>query len=215
MKIVILGSGQIGNAAASIARENGHDVLGFIDDNPELKHTSVYDLPVLGNRESLLNNQSFDAVCIGVGTIKARKAVANWLKERNIQTVSAIHPSVVMSPEVKLGRNLIIGTNSTFFINPKIGDGCFIGPSVTVSHDTVVGDYCLLSVGSVIGARCDIGNEVLIGSAATLMPPAFSTEARLSVGEGAIVGVGATVIRDVEKGSTVVGTPAKPITPKA
>jgi acetyltransferase EpsM len=33
----------------------------------------------------------------------------------------------------------------------------------------------------------------------------------VNIGKGAIVGVGAVVIKDVEPGTTVVGVPAKPI----
>ena len=126
-----------------------------------------------------------------------------------IATINAIHSSAVISAEASLGKNLIIGANSTFYINPTIGDGCFIGPSVTVSHDSIVGRFCLLSVGSIVGARCDLGDKVFVGSSATVMPTGFGSKARLQVGSGAVIGVGSTVIRDVPAGVTVIGTPAK------
>lgn len=211
MRIVVAGSGQTGNMVASILSEQENEIVGFVDD-AHAGAVEAHGFPVLGDRTYLLDNAGrFDAVCVGVGSIRGRRHLIEWLEQNGVPTVSAIHGSVVMSPEVVLGDNLIIGASTTLYINPVIGSGCFIGPSVTVSHDTVVGDFCLLSVGSVIGARCDIDEGVLVGSGAILMPPAFSPDARLQVGRNAIVGVGATVIRNVEPDTTVVGTPAKPI----
>ncbi|MCF2870947.1 acetyltransferase [Octadecabacter sp. G9-8] len=208
--VIVFGSGQTGNMAASILSEQGYEVLGFVDDAPDAPASS-YGRAILGTRDILLDRSSYDAVCVGVGTIKSRRAIVGWLKENDIKTVSAIHSSAVIDADAQLGDNLIIGAGSVFYVNPVIGEGCFVGPSVTVSHDTVVGPFCLLSVGSVIGARCDLATGVLIGSGATLMPPGFRVDARLNIGQGAIVGVGSTVIRDVDDNTTVVGTPAKPI----
>jgi sugar O-acyltransferase (sialic acid O-acetyltransferase NeuD family) len=214
LKIIVFGSGQIGNVVASILREQDHEILGFIDDDPESFGKHYYGLPVLGPREYLLAKNKYDAVCLGVGTIKARVEVLDWLDENAVQTVSAIHSSAVISPEANLGRNLVVGASTTFYVNPVIGDGCYIGPSVTVSHDTIVGKFCLLSVGSVVGARCDLEDEVFVGSSSTIMPPSFGSSARLRVGKGAVIGVGSTVIHDVPMGITVIGTPAKPLKKK-
>jgi len=214
MKIIIFGAGQIGNMVASILLEQNHSILGFVDDQQNGSISSSTKMPLLGPREYLKSNVDYDAVCIGIGTIEARAAVSDWLEQNDIPTVSAIHLSAVISPEVTLGKNLIIGANSTLYVNPKIGNGCFIGPSVTVSHDTNVGEFCLLSVGSVIGARCDLNEKVFVGSAATIMPTGFGAQSRLSVGSCAVIGVGSTVISDVAAGVTVVGTPAKPLVKK-
>jgi sugar O-acyltransferase (sialic acid O-acetyltransferase NeuD family) len=211
MKVIIFGSGQTGLMVASILLELKHEIVGFVDDQPNNANRSNLQSPLLGSREYLLQEGAYDAVCIGIGTIDARLAIAKWLHKHGIPTISAIHPSAVISAEATLGQNLIIGANSTLYINPTIGEGCFIGPSVTVSHDTEVGRFCLLSVGSVIGARCDIEERVFVGSSATIMPTGFGSKARLRVGSGAVIGVGSTVIRDVQSGLTVIGTPAKQI----
>lgn len=208
-RVAVFGSGQIGGMVRSILADQV-TVIGFIDD-AETSDTA-YGLPVLGDRSWLTSNRAaYDFVCVGVGTINARKALCAWLETESIETISAIADSAIISADAHLGKNLIIGAGTNLFVNPEIGDGTFIGPSVVVSHDSTVGKYCLLSVGSIIGARCDIADEVLVGCGSTLMPTGFSTDARLTVGSRAIVGVGATVIRDVEADATVVGSPAKPI----
>jgi sugar O-acyltransferase (sialic acid O-acetyltransferase NeuD family) len=208
MSVIVFGSGQIGRLAASILKQCGEEVVGFVDDSPENHGNLVDGVEVIGSRDALKGLPSIK-VCNGVGTIKARKAVSNWLEEQGVETVNAVHPSVVISPETEIGRNVMIGSACNFFGPVSIGDGCYIGPSVTVSHDTSIGKYCLLSVGTVVGARVDVGNEVFIGTASTLLPTGFGELARLQVSDGATIGAGALVIRNVAAGATVVGRPAK------
>lgn len=209
MSITVFGAGQIGVVVASILRECGQAVEGFVDDRPEMAGATIFDLPVLGDRNWLNANKKGRVVCIGVGTIKARKAVAEFLDTAKISTVGAIHPSVLISPEVKIEKDVVAGAGCVFFGHVSLGRGCYIGPSVTVSHDTCIGDWCLLSVGTVVGARVDICSEVFVGTASTLMEPGFGSDARLQVGQAATIGAGALVIRDVEPNATVIGRPAK------
>ena len=49
-----------------------------------------------------------------------------------------------------------------------------------------------------------VEDYVSIGVGASIKPG-------VRLGEGAVVGVGAAVVKDVEPGTTVVGVPAKPI----
>ena len=49
-----------------------------------------------------------------------------------------------------------------------------------------------------------VGDGAMVGLGARVLPG-------VTIGAGATVGAGAVVIRDVEAGSTVVGVPARPI----
>jgi len=55
----------------------------------------------------------------------------------------------------------------------------------------------------------EIGNHVLIGAGALIHQG--TRERPLRIGDGATVGMGAVVTKDVEPGATVVGNPAKPV----
>ena len=209
MAVLIYGAGQIGAVVASILRECGYQIDGFIDDRVSFVGNTVYGLPILGNRAWLLDNLGERQVCIGVGTIRARKAVSTFLDEARIPTINAIHPSAVVSPEVRIGRDVVAGAGCVFYGNVLIGRGCYIGPSVTISHDTTIGNWVLLSVGTVVGARVDLADEVFVGTASTLMEPRFGEDARLVIGRGATIGAGALVIREVNEAQTVIGRPAK------
>jgi sugar O-acyltransferase (sialic acid O-acetyltransferase NeuD family) len=214
-KIYIFGAGQVGLVALSILRDAGIKVFGFLDDDSSKKGGVFGGLIVHGGRElltgvELFREQDSDIlVCIGLGDIKARKNLFDLLGRYGIQSISAIHPSAIISKEFELGINVIVGPGCVFFGNSRLGNGCYVGPNVTISHDSKVGDFSLLSVGSVIGARVEIGTGVFVGTGSTLLEPKFGPEARLLVGDGAIVGAGSLVLAPVFSNSTVVGRPAK------
>ena len=58
--------------------------------------------------------------------------------------------------------------------------------------------------GAVVTGRVFIENYATIGSNATILPD-------LRIGEGALIGAGAVVTKNVSKGEIVVGIPARPI----
>lgn len=217
LRVGIFGTGQTALQILSIFDELDIDarphVIGLFDDDDGLHGSNFEGLPVLGGREEILRT-SVDAVIVAVGQISAKKAVASWMDANNVPQTSAIHPSANVPPRSKIGEGSVVCAGVTLSTNPHLGRYSFLGPAATVSHDTFVGDLCLLSVGSTIGARVDIEDQVFVGAAASVMPTGWGGAARLRLGEGSTVGVGAVVISDVEPGDVVVGVPAKPISRK-
>jgi len=61
-----------------------------------------------------------------------------------------------------------------------------------------------IAPGAHLGGEVTIGEGVLIGIGATVMP-------QRRVGDWAVVGAGACVVEDVPDGVTVVGVPARPL----
>lgn len=83
----------------------------------------------------------------------------------------------------------------------RIGDNVTFAPRVHVlAHDA--------STKRVLGytriALTSIGNDVFVGASSTIMPG-------VTVGDGAVVGAGSVVTKDVAPGTVVAGNPAKPI----
>ena len=84
----------------------------------------------------------------------------------------------------------------------RIGDRTWLMKKVHVGHDAVIGADCEFAPGTVICGYVEIGDRVKIGVNASILP-------YRKVGEGARVGAGAVVTKDVQPGVTVVGNPAR------
>ncbi len=209
-RVLIYGTGQTGNMVASILElQNDLEIIGFVDDDESQWGQRLRGHEVLGGREYVELGKGYDAVCVAIGRVSPRRSVGEWVRERGIPQVSAIHPSALIPADSRVGEGTIMGAGTVLYVNPLIGRNVFIGPHVVVSHDSMIGDFALLSVGSVIGARVDVAPGAFVGAGATVMPPGWGSESRLLVGANSIVGVGAVVIKDVEPRSIVAGVPAK------
>jgi acetyltransferase-like isoleucine patch superfamily enzyme len=85
-----------------------------------------------------------------------------------------------------------------------IGERSWILGMTHIGHDVLIGEGCEIASGTVIAGHCEIGNNVRIGVNATLRP-------FIKVGDGARIGCGAVVVKNVPANTTVVGNPAEPL----
>ena len=99
----------------------------------------------------------------------------------------------------------------------RIGHGVFIdhGMGIVIGETATVGDRCLIYKGVLLGGTSlertvrhpQIGSDVVIGSNACIL-------GAIHVGDGARIGSGSVVVKDVASGASVVGVPARVIVPK-
>lgn len=107
-------------------------------------------------------------------------------------------------------RNITIGKHchineDVFIQGARIGNYVMIAPNVSVlssTHRHEDLDIPIIMQGEIKDELVNIGNNVWIGRSAILMPG-------ISIGEGAIVGAGAVVTKDVQAFTIVGGVPAK------
>ena len=109
------------------------------------------------------------------------------------------------------GKGILIGNNSGLGINSKvrgpleIGDNVMMGPDVVImtnSHNFERIDIPMNMQGSAVPKKVVIGNDVWIGTRAIILPGT-------TIGNGAIIGAGAVVTKDVPEYGIVGGVPAK------
>lgn len=77
-----------------------------------------------------------------------------------------------------------------------------------VAHDCIIGDFVTFASRVSLNGRIRVQDNVYVGSDATFLPG--TADRFLTIGEGAIIGAGAVVTKDVSPGAVMVGSPAKP-----
>lgn len=107
-----------------------------------------------------------------------------------------VGPFVEIQSNVKIGKGTRVSSHSFICSSVEIGEDCFIAHGVMFTNDKFTEgrkDW--------VERKTKIGNNVRIGSNATILP--------VSIGDGAVIGAGAVVTKDVPAGATVYGNPAK------
>lgn len=107
---------------------------------------------------------------------------------------------IVFGVDVEVGANATIDRGAIG--NTIIGNDVKIDNGVHVGHNARIGDRSILTAHCVIGGSAVIGADCWIGLGAQVRN-------YVSVGAGAVVGMGAIVVKDVPAGITVVGNPAR------
>lgn len=157
-------------------------------------------------RDYAIGFSLFIAFCTGrVPSHAFRLFVYRRILRMTIGRDSTVHWRLVMyAPHgITIGRNSIIG-NDCFFDGRwliTIGDNVNFGDHVhiyTGQHDPQSTDFGNKTAPVVIGDRAYVGPRVMILYGTT-------------IGEGAVIGAGAVVTKDVAPYSIVAGIPARPI----
>ncbi len=125
---------------------------------------------------------------------------------------STIGPFAHLRRQAVLGADVHIG-NFVEIKTSTLGDDVKSG-HLTYLGDTTIGPRANIGAGTITcnydGVRKNattIGADAFIGSNSSLVAP-------VAIGEGAVTGAGAVVIRDVPAGDRVVGNPARSIAKK-
>ena len=104
--------------------------------------------------------------------------------------------------DVVIGDRVTIKSGVQLWDGLRVGDDVFIGPNATFTNDK----HPRSQNAGFILAMTWIEAGASIGAGAVILPG-------VRIGAGAMVGAGAVVTNDVPPGATVVGNPAKIITP--
>ncbi len=207
MDCVIIGAGGHGRVVLDIMQHEGrHEVVGFLDSNPDLHGRLMDGVEVLGpiQRLASLKEQGVRGAIVAVGHNGTRRSFGEQVQRLGHELVSAIHPSANIASNVSIGRGVVVAAGALVCAHCQIGDGVILNTGCLVDHETMIGTACHLCPGVTIAGRVTIESGAFVGIGATIIQ-------YVRVGHDAVIGAGAVVLKDVPPMSTVVGLPAREV----
>lgn len=152
----------------------------------------------------------------------------------NIGANCSLGPHAVIYYDVEIGENTLLGDGASVREQCRIGSNCILSRYVTVNYATIIGNNTKIMDSTHVTGKCRIGDNVFIslcvgstndnaigrlgyqedrvvgpviedgvavGAGAMLMPA-------ITIHEGAVVGAGSVVTKDVPARAVVMGSPA-------
>ena len=162
---------------------------------------TLFDVPVWGTIAEVAR-VPHDAVVIGIGDNATRARLYEQLLTAGEAFTTVIHPRATLAQNVSIGNGTVVFAGAVVNAGAVLGANVIINTSASVDHHARIGAHVHIAPGAHLGGDVTIEEGALIGIGATVMP-------RTQIGAWSVVGAGACVTKSVAAGVIVVGLPAK------
>ncbi len=206
--IVIIGAGGFAREVQWLIEDinkvyNEWNIIGFLDKDIDTKDKMLNGNIIIGDfkdiKEMYLENLYY--VCC-IADNELRKKLVSHAEKLNMIPATLIHPSVIMSEFVEIGKGSIICAGTILTVNIEIGEYSIINLDCTIGHDTIIENY------TTILPSVNISGGVIVEKLVTIGTGSFLIQ-NIKIGKKSYIGAGSVVISDVPENVTVVGSPAR------
>ena len=206
LNLVIVGGEGNGGVIASVIESADYVgekivLLGFLND----EEREVAGYPVLGkvgewNRLPEDTKFIWDIHTIGRNLLIERAHSRADIPEHRL--VSVIHKDSFVAESAVIGNGVFVMRGC--YVGPRsdLGVSSMLMANVCFGHDSSCGVGCHFSMGAIVGSYVDIGNYADVTLGARVIE-------KVRIGDFGVVGSCALATHEVEKGSIVLGVPAR------
>ncbi len=190
----------------------GHGVV--IEDNVEIGDNCIIEANAviargckIGNNCRIGNNASI-AYCLMGNDCYIYTGARIGQDGFGFSVIDGRHQRIPQIGRVIIGNDVEIGANSCVdrgaLDDTIIGNGTRVDNLVQIAHNDKIGNCCILVSMTGIAGSCTLGDYVVCGGQVGLAD-------HVNIGSGAQIGAQSGVIRDIEPGAIMMGTPTVPL----
>ena len=206
--LIIIGARGFGREVYNLyldCRRNDPELVckGFLDDKADALDGYEGYPQIISSVEDY-EVQDDDVFVCALGDIRYKRQYVEKILAKGGEFISLIHPDVQIGMNTMIGKGCIIRTACSISCDITIGDYVTIMGYSVLGHDCKVRDWSHLGAYSFLGGFSEVGEMVTLHPGVRLLP-------HKKVGDNSIVGAGSVVLRNVKRGITVFGVPAKKI----
>ena len=152
-------------------------------------NTTILENVVIGSGVSIGHNTVIGSIGFGL----EQDENGDWIRIPHLGTV-------VIEDGVEVGSSSVIARGT--IKETRICRNCKIDDNVFIAHNVHIGTNSVVIANAEISGSVEIGKDCWIGPAVTVLE-------KITIHDGAMIGIGSVVIRDVPPNTVVVGNPGK------
>lgn len=181
------------------------ECLVFVDDSSVAPALNGHRILGWGEFLAVPADRRYATLAVADGETRAR--LAEKLVSGGVEPWSVQAGNVVTMDDVQLGEGAILSPFVTLTSNIRVGRYFQANLYSYVEHDCVVGDFVTFAPGVKCNGNVVVEDFAYVGAGAVIRQGRPGRP--LTIGRGAVVGMGTVVTKDVPPGVTVVGNPAR------
>ena len=190
MKKALIG---FGGHAREVMTQMGKNLVCFVDD----------EYVVEGTKSISEFDPKKYKVMIAIANPEIRKQILLKLPKKT-KFFSWIHPTSLVLNNVEIGEGSFIGAYSIVTTDIKIGNHCILNRMNQIGHDCIIGDFFSAMPGAIVSGNVNIQDSVYLGNNSCIRE-------NLTIHKDTIIGMNASVIKDITEPGEYVGVPSKKI----
>lgn len=202
--VYVIGAGGHAKVALHSLRRADVHVEGVFDDRSDLWGSRLCGALVLGPIEQAAEMPARPTV-VAIGDNRCRRKIA---EQWNFEWFTLVDPQAVVMPDAELGPGAVVFPGAIVQTGARLGRHTIVNNAATVDHDCTVGDYAHLAPGVHLAGKVTVEEGALLGIGSAVIP-------NVTVGSWSVVGAGSAVVRDLPAGVVAYGNPARPRRPRS
>lgn len=191
--IIILGAGRHSKILIETLKEHNYEIKGVTDPFKKIGE-DYHGTKILGSDEVILKYSISDIELVnGIAELNNRKtrySLSNKLKIKGYKFANVIHPSAIISSEIKLNNGVQIMAGAIIQYGVEIGFCSIINSGAIIDHDCKISEFCHIAPGATLSGNVNIGSQSHIGTGATIIE-------KKRIGENCIIGAGSVIYKDI------------------
>ena len=199
--VSIIGAGGHGHVIASIicALEGESYVEGFYDESKEVQGKVIFGRVV----KDIANLREQCLAVVAIGNNEAREQIVKKL-EGYVRWATLVHPTAWICNDIELGKGSVVCAGAIVQPGVKIGSHTILNTGCRVDHHSSISNFSHIGPSCTLCGNVNIQEKCFIGASSVVRQG-------IVIGAEVTVGCGGAVVKDIPRGWTVVGVPAKQI----
>lgn len=144
---------------------------------------------------------------VAIADSRLREKIVNDALSKDVKAFGCCADNVIVMDENEIGEGVILSPSVIITSNARIGRFFHANLFSYIAHDCQIGDFVTFAPNVHCNGNVIVRDHAYLGTGAIIKHG--NPDKPLVIGEGAVIGMGAVVTKDVLPNSVVVGNPAR------